>query len=98
MFHCLFYSGVQRDPWVSSGHKKYSSDYSRVWGTNNMKNSNTLSRPDGNHSRVLNQFKDEIGELLVDLCNLSFNTFWVLRIGGKYIRCGGPSGDKETSD
>jgi len=51
-------------------------------GTNNIKNSNTLPRPDGNHSRVLKQFKDEIAESLKDLCNLSFKTVWVLRTGG----------------
>jgi len=57
-------------------------DYNRIWGTNDIKNGNTLAKPDGNHSRVLKQFKDEIAEFLIDLCNLSFNTVWALRTGG----------------
>lgn len=76
------YSGLKRDSWVSSGHKRFWSDYRRSLGTNDIKNSNTLPRPDGNHSRVLKQFKDEVAELLRDLCNLSFKTVWVLRTGG----------------
>ena len=48
-------------------------DYNRIWGTNDIKNGNTLAKPDGNHSRVLKQFKDEIAE---------FNTVWALRTGG----------------
>lgn len=64
LLYALAYPGGKRDSWVSLGHNWYWSDYRSSWGKNDIKNSNTLPRPDGNHSWVLKQFNDEIAELL----------------------------------